>query len=242
RERIRPLVEEKFVQSSGGYPSNLKNLAAFRNHPATSKTTREELRKDGIRLSENWTVADIGAFRSAARTKIRAEIDARWKKELSKRQLDVRPGLSWSQFQQEADIQKRLRHEMGDFYVQGMRVDHNNIQFKQTIMEPNIHNSARRLLDDIQASQAEFADGRRHAERGKDALRAILIPPISMTLSLFLTLLTLTKIPRKVWSLIEPLLATTVRLPQRWIWPAVQGCLLAVILAGPLLVGRNDFV
>jgi len=85
---------------------------------------------------------------------------------------------------------------MGEkFYVKPMMADWNNRQFLNKVIEPNIKRKTAHYLEVLEADQKNFAGGGNYEELGKSALRATLVPPISMSISLVLLILTAVKPP-----------------------------------------------
>jgi len=136
--------------------------------------------------------------------KVRAEAKAAWKREISKQDLTLAPYLTWSKFQVQPEIQARIKAQMGaDNYVKPMLASWNNKQFYDKVVKVNIAKEREHWLSYLEAARSQFDDGGPMAEQGKSALRSIIIPPISMSLSLLLILLTVVKLPFKFWSLID---------------------------------------
>lgn len=201
--RILALWQDKFSKETG-YPMGIESLSDFRHHPTTANKIRRDVRKKGIELNTNWQVAQISQFKSAVKKRVIAETDSKWRSEAQKRNYDLAPNLSWQKFQQIEDIQVKIRNSMGErYYIQPMMATWNNKQFYQKVIVPNVARERDYWLGYIEAARAQFADGGPYAEQGKSALRAIIVPPISMGLSLFLVILTVFKLPGKFISLLN---------------------------------------
>lgn len=201
--RILALWQDKFSKETG-YPMGIESLSDFRHHPTTANKIRRDARKKGIELNTDWQVAQISQFKSAVKRRVVDETDSKWRVEAKKRNYNVAPNLSWHKFQQLDDIQLKIRNAMGErYYIKPMMATWNNKQFYQQVIVPNIARERDYWLSYIEAARSQFGDGGPYAEQGKSALRAIIVPPISMSLSLFLVILTVFKLPGKFISLLN---------------------------------------
>ncbi|WP_024459626.1 hypothetical protein [Marinimicrobium sp. LS-A18] len=196
RARMRGLLEPAFIEQSG-YPSTLTRASEFRGQVVTGRKVVQWAKDEGLSLPEDWTFSDQGAFDRAARETVRARIQAQWTAQSD----GLEPGLSWPAFQQHPRIQGHIQQAMGGYYIEGARADWNNREFKERVLDPVVDREARRLVAEVEAQTATFADGGEHEVLAKRALRATLVPPISMTLSLALVLITLVKLPVNAWAL-----------------------------------------
>ncbi|MDO6611407.1 hypothetical protein Q4601_14440 [Shewanella sp. 1_MG-2023] len=196
-------MEPDFVKESGGYPLGISSIHEFRHHELTSLKVNKTLKQKGLSLPTTWVMADRTSFDNAVAKKVRQEADKRWRSSMKNKGLDMPPNLSWSQFQKQGDIQKRIERKMKELYVSPTLADWNNREFKQRIIEPNIQRKTTEYLNVLEAQQAEFADGGAFESTGKSALRATIVPPISMSISLALVLLTVLKLPMKAVELVQ---------------------------------------
>lgn len=195
RERLIEMHLDDFKKEARGYEYGIPNLTAFRYHHHTGRLVAAELKKRGVDLPSSWTVRDRAQFDRKATTAVHAEIDRRWRDGVKARGLDMPPNLGWSAFQRHSEIQSRIEHEMGQYYVKPVLADWNDAQFKRNVIDPNVEREVNRAIALIEASPPLFADGGRYEDEGKRAVMATLVPPISMGLSLFLALLTALKLP-----------------------------------------------
>jgi hypothetical protein len=86
---------------------------------------------------------------------------------------------------------------MGEFYIKPILATWNNKQFKKNVVDLNIERNVKKIQRIINSSTKEFSDGRPFENKGKEAVRATLIPLISMLISLILSILTFGKIIKK---------------------------------------------
>ncbi|WP_341937838.1 hypothetical protein [Marinimicrobium sp. C2-29] len=235
RERIRPLLEPDFLEQSG-YPSTLGSLHEFRGHPTTGRGLVRWGANEGVVLPSGWTMDQRAVFNLIAQEAVRERINARWHEQSG----GIEPGLSWDAFQRHSSVQRSIKAAMGDFYVSGALADWNNRQFKQQVVDPMVNREARRLVAEVEAQAETFADGAANEALAKRALRATLVPPISMTLSLALVLMTLVKLPLKIVSLWRERRGTSV-VCRRGRGIALQVGLVLGVLAAPVLLSTFFF-
>lgn len=236
-------MEPDFIKESGGYPLGITSLHAFRVHELTSAKVNNKLKQKGLTLPTSWSLTDRRTFDNAVASKVRQQADIQWRNNMRAKNIDMAPNLSWTQFQRDSDIQQRIAKRMGDLYVKPTLADWNNRQFKQQIIEPNIQRKTTEYLNVLEAQKAEFADGGAFESTGKSALRATIIPPISMSISLALVLLTVLKLPMKLMELVQAKQAKSAenKKSKPYIKPAITMTLLASIFIVPMSIGDNEY-
>lgn len=232
-----------FIKESGGYSLGINSIHDFRVHELTSVKVNKQLKQKGLTLSPSWSITDRNSFDIAVAKKVRQQADAKWRSSMKAKGSDMPPNLSWQAFQKQSDIQQRIETEMKELYVNPTLADWNNREFKQHIIEPNIKRKTLEYLNVLEAQQAEFADGGVFESTGKSALRSTIIPPISMSISLALVLLTILKLPMKAVELVQAKRSSTTPIakPNRLIKPAISTLLLASIFVVPLSMGGNQY-
>ncbi|WP_244212539.1 hypothetical protein [Shewanella livingstonensis] len=232
-----------FVKESGGYPLGINSIHQFRVHELTSIKVNKKLKQKGLTLSPSWSLSDRNSFDIAVAKKVRQQADAEWRSAMKAKNSDMPPNLSWQTFQQQGVIQQRIQREMKELYVNPTLADWNNREFKQKIIEPNIQRKTTEYLKVLEAQQVEFANGGAFESTGKSALRSTIIPPISMSISLVLVLLTVLKLPIKAVELVQAKRTTTgvKTKPNHFIKPAISSLLLASIFIVPLSLGGNQY-
>lgn len=153
------------------------------------------------------------------------------------------PNLSWAQFQRHSDVQSRIKARMQELYVSPTLADWNNREFKQKVIEPNIQRKTTEYLNVLEAQKAEFADGGAFEQAGKSALRATIIPPISMSISLALVLLTVLKLPMKTLELVQAKRAKSVEptAQNKWLKPSISALLILAIFIVPMTLAGNHY-
>ncbi|MBQ4832090.1 carboxypeptidase regulatory-like domain-containing protein [Pseudoalteromonas sp. MMG010] len=232
-----PNFQKMFV-SETGYPFTIENLMTFRSHKTTQNKLRAHFASKGLTLKSDWNINQRQVFAQAVSAKVTKEANLQWQNEMRKRGMNLKPNLSWIEFQLHPQIQAKIAERMGDLYVKNIRADLNKKNFKNQVLDPNIQKRTDKYLAMLNSSQGKFADGGEYAQYGKQALRSVIIPPISMSLSLFLICLTFSKLPLKLWQLIKPpqekQSTTVVSVLQKLIMPAI-------ILIAPVLFIHNTF-
>lgn len=210
-KRLSLKLQPQFSAKAKGYPFGLSGYEQFRANPITAQQIIVSSKKKGINLPDTWDIDDRTTFDRVVDRKVSAAADSAWNNESRNSGFNLPPNLSWDKFQLHAEMQKRIRHEMGaQFYVNPMRADWNNKQFLDKVIEPNINKKTQELMAQLKREQTEYNNGGSMAEKSKAALRAILVPPISMGLSLLLIVLTLCNLPIKIWKLwAKPALTST---------------------------------
>ena len=99
--------------------------------------------------------------------------------------------LSWKQFQKSSKVQDEIMSKMGErYYINPMMATWNNKAFYKNVVIPIMNKEKESAKEFLNSPLSNFEDGGDLETDSKEALRAILVPPISMSLSLILFLLT----------------------------------------------------
>lgn len=236
-------MEPDFVKESGGYPLGINSIHQFRIHELTSIKANKNLKQKGLNLPAYWSLTDRRSFDNSVSNKVRQQADTKWQSRMKAKGLSMPPNLSWSQFQTNSNIQSRVKQQMQTLYVKPILADWNNRQFKQYVIEPNIQRRTTEYLNILEAKQAEFANGGAFEYTGKSALRATIIPPISMSISLALVLLTVLKLPIKAMELVQAKRKTLSRKSKTSVYinTLISLILMVSIFVMPMLLGGNHY-
>jgi hypothetical protein len=194
---------QAMFEKETGYPFAISDFDSFRSHPQTSKQLRGYFASKDLVLSEDWTIQERSEFAASVKDKVTNEANHQWRSEMKQRRLNLEPNLTWMQFQLHPQIQQNIKEKMGDLYVANIRADLNRKNFKIQVLDPNIQKRTDEYLALLYDSKDLFADGQQYEEFSKQALRSVIIPPISMSISLFLICLTFSKLPLKLWDLVR---------------------------------------
>jgi hypothetical protein len=195
-----PTYNELFLKETG-YPFTITDLEIFRQHELTSKKLVAKFKTKKLNLNKDWHISKRDDFYDAVDKKVRMDALRSWNNEMRQRGFTINPNLNWDDFQLHPEVQKKIQEKMKDNYVKNIRADWNKKNFKINVVDVNIRKKTDEYLQAIQSSLIHFEDGGKYAEYGKQALRSVIVPPISMFLSLFLICLTLAKLPSKYYGL-----------------------------------------
>uniref|UniRef100_A0A486XJD1 Uncharacterized protein n=1 Tax=Rheinheimera sp. BAL341 TaxID=1708203 RepID=A0A486XJD1_9GAMM len=192
-----PAVEQEFVTKTG-YSTNLSNFDAFRAHSKTQEQVRASLIEHGLSLPTDWTTNDSQTLNDAVRSKVIADTKTAWEREIKAKNLTMAPNLSWREFEVHKDVQARIKADMKENYVPGLRASWSDQEFSRRVIEPAVARKVKEVENQLTAIESDFADGGRYEDIGKNSLRTVIVPPISLILSLFLICLTMLKLPIKL--------------------------------------------
>jgi hypothetical protein len=154
-------------------------------------------------LPYSWTVNDRDSFNRAVIKKIAMDGESNWKRDFkSETSMSMEPNLSWSEFKDRPQIKSKIYENVPEKYrVYVINLDWNNEQFYENIVLPIVERESKDYLELLSSEREFFGDGEKYEIIGKDALRTVMVPPISMGISLFLVVLTLMRIPFKIYEL-----------------------------------------
>lgn len=190
-----------FIKKTG-YPIDIESEVGFKSHPKTSSAVASNLRQQGFDLPSDWHIEDRDTIRELLGGKAARQAKADWDRQMRNQGLSLSPEDDWNDFQMDAGVQRQIKNGIGKrFYIHPVSLEMNNQQFRQKLMEPAINREADRLISVLNAELPAFVPGGQHYEAGRQALRSIIVPPISIGLSLLLILLTSMKIPVKTYQL-----------------------------------------
>jgi len=195
RDVIRQKTEAEYVTELGGYPLDIESYSDFYEHPETLSRVIEDLHSKEIIVPSDWEYDDTKDLKKALSSKVNQVTDKRWRAEVTRNgQAYIPPGLSWFKFQRTKPVQKRFKTKMGDSYVSPTLATWNNKIFFNKVINPTIKRKTKEILKVIRGSVKLFDDGGKYEENGKSALRSVLVPLVSITLSLVLCLTTIAKL------------------------------------------------
>ena len=232
-----PNFQAQFEKESG-YPMGIQNLITFRTHEKTQQGLRNSLSEKGLKLPNNWQINDRLVFAQAVAEKVKREADNLWQQAMRERNLTLPINLSWQEFQLHPSVQRKIEQQMGDMYITNVRADWNQANFKRYVLDPNIEKRTQRYLEMIEGARPHFADGGKYAETGKQALRSVIIPSISMSLSLFLICLTFIKLPIKSMEVVKPSWSATI---PKWTAIMIKAAPPVLLIVLPVLLVTNQY-
>ncbi len=94
-------------------------------------------------------------------------------------------GLSWDAFFTHSAVQAELRAKLKiPVHVKLQPSYDSGLVFRRDLYDPVVQDLARQELARYDAPARQFADGQTHAEAGRDAVRAVIVPPVALLFSL----------------------------------------------------------
>lgn len=190
------LSEAEFLKVSGGYGVSLNSREAFIAHPQTAALLRQRLSEQGITLPISWRITKDRIFVEAVQTAIAKKIRHAWDNEMIlKLGYVIEPNLKFNEFMNTAYVQKRMREIMGEYYVSGVRPNFTRKEFYQKLLLPLVHRYTEKMAEQLNAKTVDFSNGGPYAERAKQYLRLLVIPPVAMFFSLFFGTIAVVKLP-----------------------------------------------
>lgn len=235
-----PAMKKEFSQKTGGYPEGITSLAEFEKHPLTQQKVLQQLRAKGLDIRNINELNDDAALEKVLARSTKTKAGEAWNQEMKKLGLmGMPPGLSWKEFEAHPAIQRKLKEEMGDSYVSGLKASWSESTFYQKIIAPKVQNEIKKLNTFISANAVSFADGGEYEELGKSAIRAAVIPPISLLLSLFLICMTMFKLPFK---LLECIQSTRGQEVPSWLRKFAIAAPISLAIIGPLYMHDSVYL
>lgn len=193
KARLASAREPAFTKKYG-YPFGL-DRTVFHAHPETSRRVRTSLTQQGIRLPANWTVTQREVFMRAVAEKVRAQADDQWDVGIRAQAGGYVPAnLDFDDFVRHPVIKERIRARLGADYTDSFDLTiTDKAAFAERFLHPAVERRVNAKIARLEADAGSYAEGGPRAEDGRDAVRSALIPPISLTLSLFFAMAALVK-------------------------------------------------
>lgn len=101
---------------------------------------------------------------------------------------------SFSMFEKHSDIRSKAKESLGDYYTKGFSFNWSYKDFFESSRPVFIRKEVNRMKHEITSSTDGFVEGGKFEEKGKNALRSILIPCIALVLSVLLSVFTAVKL------------------------------------------------
>lgn len=192
------MPNERFVQKFG-YPKGIRSLTEFRKTLRTIELINLDLSEAGLSLDVTWN-GQQSTFSQSLTKKGSSE----WNQEMGKHGLGgISPGLTFRAFEQSGTVQEQLKEHMQSFYRDGMRVGLSKDDFTEQVIMPTNEASIRQWIEKAKNRSVDLGDGGSREEEGRQFVRALIVPPIALILSLFFSLLTLAKLPLRAVSFVD---------------------------------------
>jgi hypothetical protein len=188
--------DAQFRSRTGGYGKGINSITQFRASGETITRVNVSLNQRGLAINDKWDGTREGFMTIMNNGGI-----LEWGDQMAKRSLyGLKPGLGFREFEQSSTIQNQLKDQMGKFYVAGMRLGLSKEDFTSSVIMVSNAKNIDAWVEGAKNRQYELADGGAREEEGRQFVRALIVPPIALLLSLFFSLLTLAKLPIRLIS------------------------------------------
>lgn len=199
-----PQLQQKF-EAKTRYSLTVRSFSEYEKHPQTIKAIKEYLRAAGINIPDNKGVFDRKALESAVASHVRREAQTKWEEATFTMGINIPRNLTWENFQKHPDIQDVIKSKAASYYIDNVKLGQSASYFQTKVLSRIKAKEKDRYFQLMNAAPSEFGPQGPHDALGKSALRAIVIPPIAMGLSLLLICLTLLRLPVRLLSVIRSL-------------------------------------
>lgn len=211
-KRMAVYAQKKFIRSKAnvlGLPFSLDKVKyvplgeeAFLNSPELQRYIRRKLGERDIKVAANWNIYDAQGFYRAFKKKANTDAKAKWNREIkAKLGSVVKAGLSMDHFTRLPAVQKYIKSELGEKYIPGFIFSWSEKAFAAKVLQPKIEQRINDEISLFKSSAQDFDNGMTRTEEGKDWLRLALVPAIAVSLSLFFSFLSASKIVVSVLAL-----------------------------------------
>lgn len=194
--KLLALASDTF-EARTGHPYTLKSESEFIAHPATVDQARERLERTlGASLPSGWDFGDANGAVLAIESAIEARARERWRERMREAFGGALPSdLDYAAFEAHPVIQDRIRGGVEGLARGGepIRLGLERNAFRERYILPAAEREVEGILATL-ASAQRYRDGGDLAETGRDAVRALMIPPIGLALSLLFALTTTAKL------------------------------------------------
>lgn len=185
------------IKEFTGFPYGIRSIAAFRSHPLMIERMKTEARKAGIELPANWNGSKSG-FDDAVKGRFETEYFNEAVRDHNiyfDNQAILRLGLPRNEFELQPKIQNLIKSKVGSMYHNNFRFGLSKADFTVKIFEPNLKNSIKEKIDLLSTNPKNLAEGGYLQKEGRNYVRAIIIPPMALFLSLLFSSFALLRLP-----------------------------------------------
>lgn len=170
-------VASSFSQKTGVSNPNISSYEEFVNQPEIKNTIKNEVaKKNGIEITKDFNPASRNSFTNAIKGSANSKFIGAFNKETTEKYgVQIPVGITNRDiFYSQASVQKILKDKLGVMYVDGIKPDMNKEQFKTIAVTSIAKNVA-----------TEFLNKDLNSVEGKKIVKAMIVPPIALFLSLF---------------------------------------------------------
>ena len=148
---------------------------------------RHSVRSKGIEVSNDWRPDDQVSFYRAIDRKVRSQARNEFEQK-SKNSLGsgvgLEPNLTFDQWVNSAAIQQQWRETLRVPAKTRLNPSMTLADYSARVYEPAVVADVLQIKNERLAPVAQYADGRKFENVGKDNARALIVPPIALTFSL----------------------------------------------------------
>lgn len=215
--------------------------AAFARNFGTQRHNGMSISANDIVLSSDGTPNTEATLKRAISKKIHDEMAYLANTELSSGADDIRPDMSKSEFYRSDEIQSAYRALFGEYddktvYPEGL----SSSEFLNRVLLPKSWKAVEERLDGIPRSVEQMKSDDIMTEQGKQAIRAMVVPPIALLFSLFFSLFTLSKVFHHMAAI--GYIKKPKTFPLRRAKMMISGSFLLVVLSFPYFLTENPMV
>ncbi len=176
------MAQQRHEKAWGDYLAELgaKGWTPSTVPDAYRDAVRKRVRKR-VPVPADWDLADEDTFRAAVERKVRQSVTA----EVKFNGRKIPTGLDWNGFFMHPAIQAELRSALqlpSGVGVQPLYAS--GAKFEKELYQAAVHRLAKIELDRLSDPAQTYADGGANADRGLDATKSVLIPPLALLFSL----------------------------------------------------------
>ncbi len=191
--RLDEVLAPQFEESSG-YPIDIGTEGQFRAMPKTAEMVRARMRDRGVHLPSDWTLRDRETFIRQVEAQVQSLAEAEWEEESeSVFGTSIEPMHSYEAFEAHPAVQSKLQEELDRSADERVRLTLNREEFRQAFIVPEVEARIERTEEALR-DPARYADGEELEADGREAMRGLWVPAISLSLSLFFGLLGTVKV------------------------------------------------
>lgn len=153
--------------------------------PGMAQATVRRKVRARVRVPADWALNDEAGFRAAVAAQVRRKAGVAGDGGLTVQGRRLPPGLSWPAFFAHAGVQAELRQALRLPVTVALQPSYRSGEaFEREVFTPLLRDVAQRELQRYDAPAERFADGAPHAEAGREAARAAIVPPLALFFSL----------------------------------------------------------
>ncbi len=173
--------------------------------PFTAESANEQqhtavinkLHKRGVMVSSGWRLNDKAGFiqglpQNNANAEFRRRAD-----EILGGKTSIQPGLGWEAFSEHPDVQRYIKDQLirsgTRFKIQEgkLDLDADPDRFASTMFKPALQTDVKRAVEKIKMPLSSYESTGKNHQDGYEAMRAVIVPPLAMSFSLFFGLMNL---------------------------------------------------